>query len=146
MNINGSVTPAVYEVRCPATAKWKLVRVNFMLLDTGIIPSNFGGVAALTNGLTIKVVDASDVVLLDFMEGETIKQNADFTYLAGVDAPVLDTLGGNPDMLPIRWTIAKAGNSILLHGGDAIQITVPDDLSTMNDFRAMIQGVIYTGV
>ena len=76
----------------------------------------------------------------DFLDGETIKTNADFTFLAGVDNKV-DAGVANAARY-VRWTIAKAGQALLLRGGEGIGMVVQDDLSGMVDFKILVQGVL----
>lgn len=139
MNVNGSVTPALFRVTGGSSGPIEVVRINFTLLDATIRYDYFGGIAALTNGLTIKLHDEDDNVLLDFMDGQTIKANYHFGLLAGVDSAV--SAGAGPDYLPIRWTIEKAGGPVILEEGHYIEIAVNDDITGLTVFLAMLQGI-----
>lgn len=137
MAVNGSVTPETFQVVAPNDGI-EAVRINFLIADANIrIYDFFGGIAALTNGITIKAMDGA-TELFDFIAGRTIKRNAHFTWLAGVDTPVLDAVGD--DVLPVRWTIEKSGESFRLQGGQSIDITISDDLTGLTSFTAMLQG------
>jgi hypothetical protein len=121
MKVDGSVTP-----------------VNF-IEDGNIAPSKFGGVSALSNGCLIKALDTDgSTVIKDFMDGETIKTHWELALLAGVDVEV--DAGAGDDVVPIRWTIAKAGATLLLETSQRIRFTVQDDLTNLSNFYAMVQG------
>lgn len=128
----------------PSTAKFQLAisRVNFVLVDGSIRYDKFGGLAgALTNGLKVRVLDSSSAVLLDFLDGATIKTNADFGLLSGTDTIVHPAAGD--DAVPIRWTIARSGAEVVLQQGERLQIQVTDGTSALTAFKAMAQGYYY---
>lgn len=133
MNVNGSSTPINFEVGFPY--EWLLFRINIIIHDSAITTNTFGGLPALTNGLRILAVDANDNELQDFKDGQTIKANRDWVPLAGVD---VYTVG---DMLAIRWTIAKAGSPIWFDGGGKMRVIVQDNLSGLDFFEMMAQGI-----
>lgn len=118
----------------------EIQRINFLVVDGAMKYGVFGGLAAaLTNGVEIKAYDENDSVLIDFTDGGNIKANEDFCLLAGVDAIAEPTAGD--DFMPIRWTVAKAGEPLVLRSGDYIQIKTQDDMAAVTTFRAMAQGV-----
>jgi hypothetical protein len=115
MNVDGSVTPVVFEV--VATQRIYVQRVNFEIVDGSITPTKFAGLTALTNGVLVRIVDSDDNVLKDFLDGETIKQNSDWSLLAGSDVPI--TAAAGDDELPIRWTVSKGtGDALELSDGE----------------------------
>lgn len=139
MNVNGSVTPQEFSVTVPAGQTLVANRINLHILDGGMRASFFGGLATLTNGVNIKIVDEEGNTDKDFTTNfGNIKQNSDFFMLAGVDGVIEASLGD--DVLPVRWTISKAGRSVNLKGGSKVIITVNDDLTGLSRFRAMLQG------
>jgi len=139
--VDGS-TPVHFDVRCDGTVSY-IHRVNISIVDGGILPITFGGISALSNGLQIRVVTFADnETVRDFLDGETIKQNTDWVYLSGVDSTVVPVAQPNDDHIPIRWTLAKAtgGKPLLLVTGQALRITVQDNIAALTSFRAMAQG------
>jgi len=139
MAVDGSSTPVVFKYTGTGNGLYAY-RINWIIADAGIrIYDFFGGVAALTNGITIKAIAADDsTVLIDFTNGEPIKRNAEFSSLAGTDAPILDSVG--TDILSVRWTLEKAGEPFKLGLGESIQVTIQDDLTGLTEMSAMIQG------
>ncbi len=78
-NMNGIASPGVksiYELDCGY--HWLLARINMGIFDAGPTFAKFGGIAALTNGVQILIVDNDGAVLQDFTGGAPIKKNADF--------------------------------------------------------------------
>ena len=81
MNVDGSVTPVNFDVVHPHTATKPerdavfINRINCLIVDGNLRPSFFGGIAALTNGVTIDVLDAQLNSILDITAGEPIKTN-----------------------------------------------------------------------
>ena len=123
-----------------AIAKTDLVRLNVMLLDGGITMPEFGGEAALTNGMFVRVVDEDGTEILDFTDGNPIVMNADWHVLAGVDGDPINTQGAGDDVFVVRWTMAKAGQNIQLLPGQAFQVIRRDSFVAITQLRMMIQG------
>lgn len=137
----GSVgSPVHYDIKgADAAYQLSLTRVCISIVDGGLQPAKFAGLSALTNGIKVQCVDAAGVVLVDFLDGLTIKQNADWALLAGVDAVVFASVGD--DHLPVRWTLSKAtGEALTLTEGRMLRFTIQDDLTGITLFRIMGQG------
>lgn len=141
LNVNGSITPVRFEYVVPEGRELYAERLNFEFINTGMKPDNFAGVASLTNGLLIEARDESDAVLIDYTDGEGIKNMTEFSPLAGVDANITGG-GGTPDGLAVRWTISKSGAPTYLTAGQKFVLTVMDDLSTITQGRSMLQGIL----
>ena len=141
MNIDGSVTPVTFSVEHHrAVMDMDIFRVNMVILDAGPAASEFGGIPnGLTNGLLIRVMDSQGNILLDFLDGLTIRNNSDFGLLAGPDWPIVT--GAGTDAVSVRWTIAKAGDSVVLNKGDRFEVVVQDDLTSLDSFRIQVQGI-----
>jgi len=137
----GSVNSVfVYQVASGKVAY--ISRLNILLLDGGIKPDKFGGIAALSKGCLVKVVSSADAEVLDFTNGLGITTNARFAYLAGSD--IQEVAGTSVDALPIRWTLDKAfaGRPLKLVSQQKLQWTNQDDLTGLSEFRVMVQGWI----
>lgn len=141
MDVNGSVTPVVFSIEHHrSNMVMDIFRVNMVILDAGPAASEFGGIAnGLTNGLVIRIVDSQGNILIDFFDGQTIRNNSDFGLLAGPDWPIVT--GAGTDAVSVRWTIAKAGDSVVLNKGDRFEIVVQDDLTPLDSFRVQVQGI-----
>lgn len=146
MAVNGS-TPVEFYVGPAAGDVWAMQRVIFHLEDdTGVnlYPENFGALSALTNGCLF-VAESDGTTVVDFTRNKPIKSNADFghfaydvTYQTGAQqasAPANGTVQS-------RFTFTKGSNEILLYGDttDRIVVTIQDNLSTLIDFSAQVQG------
>lgn len=139
---NDDPAPSVFEYQVPAGRTFKLVRINFVIVDGSISPGDFGGISgALTNGCLFQIIDDDGATeVLDFTGGVPIATNADFGGLAGADIIITELAGD--DLLPIRFTIEKAGAQMRLTAGQRVRWTNQDDVSTITKFRAMVQGVL----
>lgn len=148
MAIDGTAatgTPTMYKVTAPGSGSLVVSRINFQIVDGSMTYGKFGGLTALTNGITIKAYDSGDNVLCDFTPSP-IKANEHWCKLAGIDA-IAEPAAGD-DFMPVRWTLTKAvpsydnlDNGIELAPGDYIGIYISDDLSGLTYFQGMLQGV-----
>lgn len=142
MNTNSSLaTPSIFEYE--ANVLVKIRRLNFEIVDGGMQNQRFAGLAAaLTNGCLFEVIDEDgNTQILDFLNGNPLTMNSDFSILAGVDSVVFAAPPGE-DILPVRFTIEKAGTPMRLAAGRRIRWTNRDNLSTITRFRAMAQGTL----
>lgn len=143
LNTDGSTSAVTFSYIVPSIRSAHISRMNMLLLDQNQRPSLFGAQTALTNGCRLITI-ASGVgpaeETFDFCDGRTIKANIDFAFLAGIDNET-DTAPAD-DARYIRWTIEKAGHPLLLRGGEGIAMVIQDDLSSMDDFRILVQGVL----
>lgn len=143
MDTASDSTPSVFEWEVPAGRTFTFVRINFVIIDASMSPGDFGGISGpLTNGCLFEIIDENGSQILDFTDGVPIATNADFTPLAGSDTEITELVGD--DLLPIRFTIAKAGEPMTLIAGQKIRWTNRDDVSGLTKFRAMIQGTYST--
>lgn len=139
MNVDGSVTPVKFQA--VPTVPVSLERLCVQIVDGGISPTKFAGLTALTNGIEVLIVTAAGATVIDFLDGETIKKNADWTFLAGTDNPI-DAAAGD-DQLQVRWTVSKGlGAPLELNSDRIIQMTVQDNLTEITEFRILAQGRI----
>ncbi len=141
MAIDGS-TPAHFDIKGTGVDDdCHLHRVCVQIVDGGITPIKFGGISALGNGLTIKLLDANDVVLFDFLDGLTVKRNSDWGLLSGVDNVAYAAPAD--DHFPVRWTIggATGGWGLSMAGGKKLRFTVQDNIAALTFFRIMGQGL-----
>lgn len=143
MNVNGSVTAVQFFVTVPTGRSLVWERTNFIIVDGGISAGLFAGIVggALTNGVNIKVVDENGTTVKDFTTGfGNIKTNEEWNLLAGIDG-VQQQLAGD-DLLPVRWTVSRAGQPPKLDAGWKIVVTIQDDLSSIVKFEGLVQGYL----
>lgn len=139
MAVDGSSTAVHFDVSASSGPLY-IERCNVEIIDGAITPTKFGGVAALANGLLVKVASADGTTdVFDFLDGASIKKNADWVLLAGVDNPVSAAAGD--DEFSVRWTLSKGlGEPLYLAAGRRLRFTVQDDLSGLTSFQIMAQG------
>lgn len=142
MNLNSLTTGTIYEYVVPPGKVFDFSRVNFVIVDGSIAPTDFGGiVGGLPTGSTFEIIDAdANTQLLDFLDEVRIHTNADFVPIAGADVAINDVVGAD-DQLPIRFSIFKAGRNMLLTEGQRVRWTNWDNLTAITKFRAMVQGM-----
>ncbi len=138
MDVDGSGTAVLFEVGFDFD--WRLTRINLVINDNNMTSIKFGGLSALGNGLILQVVNAPGIEQIDFFDGLTIKANRDWHALAGVDAN-LDVSAG-VDIFDVRWTIEKAGAPMLIPANWTVRITVQDNLTGIDFFHMMAQGIM----
>lgn len=139
MAVNGSVTAVPFRITA-TNGSIEVTRVNVTLIDGAIRYGQYGGLgAALTNGITVRAHDVDDTVLCDYLDGETIKANEDWGWLAGADNIVIQAAGD--DSFPVRWTIEKSGKKSLLTEGQYIEIKISDNVAGLTKHTAFAQGV-----
>ncbi|MHA2068110.1 MAG: hypothetical protein ACXABY_27430 [Candidatus Thorarchaeota archaeon] len=141
LNSNSAGTDTIFNFRVPGDKIFKFSRINFVIVDGSIGPGDFGGIGGgLTDGCLLQIVDSDGVTVLNHFgtDDVPIKTNEDFSPLAGTDVPI-SALAGD-DLLPIRFSVFKAGAPMELTPKQNIRWTNRDDLSALTKFRAMIQG------
>lgn len=142
MAVNGSVTPAAfyYQAEASETRIPLLHRILFQVSDGGpFSSSDFGGLATLSNGVSLKVLDANDVEVCDVFGGGTIKTNAEFAeYMYDARA---DSYGSGDDFVSARLSFDKfMKNGLHLPNRMKLVLTVSDDLSALSGFEAVVEG------
>jgi len=142
----GTDSSHAYEYTVGSGFMFEPERINFAMIDGGITQVLFGGIAALTNGCKMEWISGSGSVLKDFCDGQLIKRNNDFGWLAGVDANAISIQGGGDDALLVRWTLGKSGGKITMLETETLRFTTQDSLGTITEMRAMLQGTLTPNV
>lgn len=140
-SVDGSVTNQRFLYTVPAGCELSLHRMIFYLQDSGSIDS--GGYAngvALTNGLEVNIFDHSSNIVLDLLDGETIRQNINWNQYA-FDLRN-DNFASGDESLTIRWTFSNSGLPLMLKENESFGITVRDNLLFVSAQRANIQGTL----
>lgn len=142
-------TPVNFDYTAPAGRVAEIERLNLTLVDDAVEDiDGFFTLAALTNGLLLQVLDIDgSTVLQHFGTDEAaIKTHNDLGTLAGIDVLTLGDAVPAVRRFIVRWTLSKAGSSLTLNSGMTFRMVVPDNLSALTQFRAMIQGVLNDNV
>lgn len=140
--VSSLIAPSVFEYEVPAGKEFSFARINLILVDASISPNDFGGISSgLTNGCLFEIIATDGSTQVKSFTGLLpIKQNSDFTPLAGTDTPITELVGD--DQLPIRFSVFKSGAFMKLVAGQRIRWTNRDDLNALTKFRAMVQGIL----
>jgi hypothetical protein len=81
-NVNGSVTPQKFFVKPPANRIYDLRQLIIHIEDASVPPGSYGEIAALTNGVTIKVLNDADVEIMDLLDGGAAKTNDKYYHIS----------------------------------------------------------------
>lgn len=137
LSVDGT-TPVKYRYTVPADKLAVIQRSLAMVNDKGIVPSKFGAIDALTNGLLVEAIDTNgSTIMIDFMDGEPIKDNSDFSHFAIVD--IKTDAGMGDDLVLMDWLLPTP---LILTAGQIFQVTVRDDLTDISHIHWSIQGMI----
>ncbi len=140
MAVDGSITPVVFEWENEEPVKNAVIsRLLIDILDAGPTTTKFGGITGgLANGMLMDCRDPSDVIVLDLLDGDPIKQNHQFGRFAGPDWVLTITAGA--DAVNVRWSLSKSGKELLLPPGFKLRVTARDDLTTLDSMSVAVQG------
>lgn len=140
MAVDGSVTPQIFRLRSTGSeipAVGDLTRILFHITDgSAMDDSLFGGIAALTNGVTLRRVDGEIRNLVNFKSnGELANVSFDLTY---ADRAPAGAFG-----LRARLTYAgqeKHGVAIRIGPDENLEIIINDNLTGLSSFTAIAEG------
>ena len=140
-SVAGSLaSPKVYGIAPAPDVQWDVVRVIFHIEDDAVMDDGkFGGIAALTNGVVLRVVNG------DTHNVFNVKTNGEFAERAYDREYVAKPPAGTGNAMNVRRTFGgqeKNGVVIRLNGadGDEMQILVQDDLTALSHFHCIVQG------
>lgn len=128
----------------PANKIYSINRMLVEILDTGVMGvGTYGAISAISNGISVQVqLTADDSVLLDLMDGITVKTNGDWAALC-YDAVINDTGAGNLGYVNVRWTFGKSGSPLRIRPTEKLVVNFSDNLVGLTEHRFMAQGVSY---
>lgn len=142
--IDGSGTPVAYHITPPAGVEWDVVRVMFYIEDsTAMDDGLFGGAAALTNGIVLRLKDG---IYHNIFNAKT---NGEFAQRAYDRSYISKPPAGTGHSMVVRRTFggqSKNGVTIRLDGdsGDDLELIVQDDLTVLDHFHILAQGHVVT--
>jgi len=141
MNVNGSVTPQIFTIAPLSNQSGDMVRIICEMRDNAAMDfETFGGGAALTNGLVVRVDNGDGT----FRHLYNFKSNGDI-IVQGFDHDFAENIGGGTRGFTARITWAgqpKHGVAIRLDGslGEELQMVVQDDLTGLTRLNWVAQG------
>jgi len=116
--------------------------VTFSMLDAAMENGLFGGIAAITNGIKVRVMTStvgSSGVIKDFTAAQTIKTNAQFASLGSVSR-LREPAAGDDQMLMVWHPPDVFGHPIHLRQGDQFQVVVGDNIAAITSFQVTVHG------
>ncbi len=119
---------------------YDLAKLSINIVVAGSLSANgYGDGAILTNGIRATIEDLSGNELFDFLDGETINSNSDWSKL-GVDlVPPLDSGIYNSQLTGSALFFANHGKFFRLYPGTRFVLTFQDDLSSGGGINAMVK-------
>jgi len=139
-NANGNYASAAeeFKIDCPEGQLMEVARMLVQIRDTGAMAAEeYGAIAELTNGVTLKIFDGSDSVV-DLTDGVPITTNAGWGRLCyDVDVKTWST---GDEVLLARLTFSKFGQPICLRPGHSLRVTLNDDLTGLGEHYFTVQG------
>lgn len=135
MNVDGSSTPVSFTA-VPSTSKiFYVSRLIIYMEDASMNHSKFAGISGgITNGIDIK---ATEDGVERTLQG-SITRNGGFYNIAHD----IDIASASTDVFTMRWSFHRSGTWIRLKDStsDNIKIVVNDDLTSVDVFKAVVQG------
>ena len=140
-NGNYSTNTGSFFISPPAGEIWRVHRMLINILNTSSATNidQYAGVATLTNGIQIKVINGTTQ---DLTNNDPITKLTDWAaYCYDLDLKN-KVNNGNTCYAGVRWTFANSGQEIRLIGDndDRIEVICRDDLSDLTEHRFLIQG------
>lgn len=139
MDVNGSVTPVIFQIDPIVGQEWDIVRIILVIEDDSAMDfSLFGSIAAVPNGVLFRRIDGSQDNQFSW------KTNGDIINRC-FDNDFQTNIGNNFRGFTVRCTYggqSKRGVTLRLIGseGDQLQIVIQDDLTTLSKVRVIAQG------
>lgn len=137
MNVNGAVTPVLFNASPPANRVWYINKLVYTISDSAFGVGTFGAIAALTNGCELMHMRvAADVH--DLLGGFPLKTNLDVFSLIPVVITNIGILSGGINVysveLPIRDLL---GRPYIVDGSqtERLQFRVRDNLTGLDAHR-----------
>ena len=139
MDVNASnANPEIFQYTIPPDKTLELHRLNLYVMDGNVRWNRFGGRNKLQNGLLIQVLDSGANIVQHFgTDVEPILKNADFALLG--DAQISRLSGKH--LLMLDWELV---GPMCLAADWVIRFVLRDNLSGLDNFRVMIQGLLHS--
>jgi hypothetical protein len=139
LNVNGAVTPVVFQIKPPPGKLWDINLMSASIIDdTAMDDAKFGGITALTNGVVFRTVNSEVINLFAAQNNSCFKRHCD--YFQYSDRAPAGSFGFNT----IRHFNSQTGDGVARRiGGDEIsefQAIVQDDLTALTTFLVVIRG------
>jgi len=133
--VNGSVTPIELKYQPAAGEYFHLARMLVTIKDNANFKADeYGGRAALANGVKLTIKDAADNVVLDLTPGHTVQTTSGWAEEASL-FQYLDFGSGSVNQAVATWQFTDDldGHTLDLDGskGEYFSILISDDLTSL---------------
>ncbi len=136
-----TATPEEFYIQAQGGDRLSIARMIISIEDgSGVKPELYGAGAALTVGITVKVLSSTGAVIMDLTDGVPIKTNALWGSLCyDVDSK---SWGNTPtdELVVVRWTFSKSGRPIILEDGQKLVVLLSDDMDHLINHYFLVQG------
>ena len=141
MRVDGSETACKFDYEVPAGMVALIESSTVEIVNLTQRQTNFGGLSALSNGVLVQGIDSDgSTEIIDYLDGQPLKKNGDFTRLTGVENPIhtepLD------DFFQAGWNMKKSGATPMYLPGQRFRVTVQDNLTGITEMGWIVQGVL----
>jgi len=142
-NANGDyTTPDIFFIQPGAGEIYRIARLIISVEDgTGFTAVKYGNLAALTNGIQIRVQGDSGTII-DLTDNVPIKSNSHYGRTC-YDVALKDW-GAGDQLLCARWTFEKHGQMLRLDGdadgGERLEVLLSDNFTGINFHYFLAQG------
>jgi hypothetical protein len=122
-----------------ATASIDIYRMLVFIEDSGPLSADqYGNLAALTNGIEVKVKNAAGATTVDLTDGIPIKNNAGWARTC-YDSTA-DDYGSGGNFVKVRWTFSASGQPLRIPVGHSFTVELSDNLTGLVEHTFMAQG------
>jgi len=150
-NYSSTSTDFVYQVPENHIAAITRMIVTIEDSEVDLYSDEYGGLGALNNGITVKIMDKNDndiyYLVSNTVTGqsigsspEKIKTNRDWASVCYDFNRVLHG-GSGVDMGQFRWTFARSGSPIIIENQEKFCVNCNDDFSGLTSHFFTIQGL-----
>jgi hypothetical protein len=138
MAVDGSVTPVPFIYAVTPGQNVVIESIAISALDAGVAPHLFGGIAALTNGITLLIDSggASPTTVLDILDAVPIKRNSDLAALGSAEFAIVD--GSADDLVCARLRLARPMRMV---SPQRLVATVRDNLTALTSLTMVAIGI-----
>lgn len=135
-----SLSEGKFIIAPSSTNLYFIARILVWIKDTGNFDADkYGNAIDVTNGIEMHKTNPAGN-LIDLTDGFPIKTNADWMAVAFDFA--YNSIGVGDNIASVRWTFAKAGVHLLLHGdaSEQLEVTLNDNFAGLTGHRMKVQG------
>lgn len=137
MNVDGSITPVVFEIKPSSGKKYVITSLVFTIVDKSIRFLKFGGLPTLANGFKFEVKEGG--LPVGEIPQSPIKDNLTFyegglrTFIQSEETDVLTAIFNAKEQASTALILIDADS-------DFIRVTIQDDLTGLDSFKLVSHG------